>query len=210
MGTKAEIPYKITNEDYGDFSCPENKYKKISLNEKIFDDFFKTFIRNDGSEKTKIEENSEKLKNLEIHKKQEISQIFLQLPNSQTKIIQNNPEKNLNGNNSYGFKQSNMGNIDCYVPYYKEKENTYWTVQMEKNSNSHLSNDQINSYINPTKINELKNLKTSSKLFEIITPKVNSKFGHFDEYKNEAFEKTNLLSTASVFLNVKKNFINYF
>lgn len=179
------------------------------MNEKIFDDFFKSFIRNDGSEKTKIEENSEKLKNLEIHKKQEISQTFLQLTNSQSKNIQNNPEKNLNGNKSYGFKQSNMGNIDCYVPYYKEKENSYWTVQMEKNSNSHLSNNQINSYINPTKINELKNLKTTSKLFEIITPKVNSKFGHFDEYKNEAFEKTNVLSTASVFLNVK-NFLFYF
>jgi len=210
---------------YGDFSCPENKYKKITINEKIFNDFFKTFIRNDGSERAVMGLNAEKLKGTEIFKMQEKEQTFAEMPEIYNNTISwysskandaagirglNATESLNNGLNGsqISLKKStghipNSSRVDSYVPYYLEKENSYWSSALEKNINDNVSKDRINTFVNPGKINEAKNANTTSKLLEVITPKINSRFGYFDEFKNEAFEKSHVLQSTSAFYNVK-------
>lgn len=48
-GTRPMKEFKTTNSKYGDFSQPENKYKKIGIKEKIYNDFFKCYV---GKENT--------------------------------------------------------------------------------------------------------------------------------------------------------------
>jgi len=224
IGTKQETQYLKANDNYGDFSCPENKYKKITINEKIFHDFFKTFIRNDGSERAVMEQNADKLRNTEIFKRQEKTQTFVEMPkiynntfvSSKNKEIKSLGNSNFSGANSdmesQQFKSSKnnsksnfafAGNIDSYMPYYLEKENNYWSGKLEKNINNNVSKDRINTFVNTAKVIEVQNAKTTSKLLEVITPKINSKFGYFDEFKNEAYEKSHVLQSSSAFYNVK-------
>jgi hypothetical protein len=210
---------------YGDFSCPENKYKKITINEKIFNDFFKTFIRNDGCERAVMGLNAEKLKGTEIFKMQEKTQTFAEMPEiyNNTKSWYSSKAKDAEGirglnateslNNGLDGSQisskkitghiPNASGVDRYVPYYLEKENSYWSSALVKNINDNVSKDRINTFVNPGKINEAKNANTTSKLLEVITPKINSRFGYFDEFKNEAFEKSHVLQSTSAFYNVK-------
>ena len=89
-----------------------------------------------------------------------------------------------------------------YKNYYLGKENNYWTTSLEKNINDNLPNSKINTFINPKNTYESSIEKSTSRLLEVITPKINSKFGHFDEYKNSAYEKTEDLKSASEFFHV--------
>jgi len=227
IGTKQETQYLKANDSYGDFSCPENKYKKITINEKIFLDFFKTFIRNDGSERSVMEFNAQKLKETDVSKMQENAQTFIEMPQTynNTKLLYSNKDKAVDGksalirsgstakfehsnsNQAFGLKKStghipNAASIDSYVPYYLEKENSYWSGTLEKNVNNNVNKDRINTFVNPAKVNDVKNAFTTSKLMEVITPKINSKFGYFDEFKNEAYEKSHVLKSSSAFYNV--------
>lgn len=174
-----------------------------------------------------MEENLKTLKNLEIYKSRENTQSFAEAPQSFDNSIKSNikdfdpinnktqslVQKQIQGGKSNSI-QSNDSNvafansIDKYIPYYLEKENNYWSNTLEKNIYNNLPKSKINTFVNPIKINEVKNLKTTSSLLEIITPKVNSKFGHFDEYKNEAFEYKKNLQSASAFYNVKNYYYN--
>lgn len=230
IGTKQETAYLKANDSYGDFSCPENKYKKITINEKIFHDFFKTFIRNDGSERAVMESNAQMLKQTEISRMQQKAQIFVEIPEAYNNTINYCTSKakdvaaktglssaaassTAQFEGSQSLKKStghipNANAIDKYVPYYLEKENSYWSGTLEKNSNNNVSKDRINTFVDTTKVNEVKNAKTTSKLLEVITPKINSKFGYFDEFKNEAYEKGHVLQSTSAFYNV--NFFGLF
>jgi len=171
-----------------------------------------------------MESNAQKLKQTEVFKMQEKSQTFIEIPetfnnsesfksSSQSKAGKNTgfgglSQSNDNSNSSkIGLKNSTgripyAAGIDPYVPYYLEKENSYWSGTLEKNVNNNVSKDRINTFVNPAKVNEAKNEHTISKLLEIITPKINSKFGYFDEYKNEAYEKSHVLQSTSAFYNV--------
>lgn len=93
-----------------------------------------------------------------------------------------------------------------YKNYYLSKENNYWSTKLEKNINDNLPNSKINTFINPKNVYEDAQEKSTSKLLSVITPKINSKFGHFDEYKNSAYEKTEDLKSVSAFYNVRKFF----
>ena len=62
MGEKVFAQGILTNSTYGNFSQPENKYKKIGIKEKMFDDLFKTYVRNEKSEKIKLQQNVENVR----------------------------------------------------------------------------------------------------------------------------------------------------
>lgn len=151
---------------------------------------------------------------MEVSKIQQISQNYISMPeyyNNNIKLHTNfkktNPE-DLKGDsypvlNSSLARDINHNNPpERYKNYYLGKENNYWSTKLEKNINDNLPNSKINTFINPKNVYETgKNLSTS-KLLEVITPKINSKFGHFDEYKNSAYEKTEDLKSVSAFYNV--------
>jgi len=170
-----------------------------------------------------MESNKEKLKNLEIYKMQDQIQSFVEMPEiynntlsySKNTINSKNSKNNFNNTNSSSSLNNTQlentnkstiltyaGGIDRYVPYYLEKENNYWSNSLEKNINNNVNIDRINTFVNPSKVTEVKNDKTTSKLLEVVTPKINSKFGYFDEFKNEAYEKSHVLQSSSAFYNV--------
>ena len=52
MGQKLHVPYFKSNDNYGHFTDEEKKkYEKTGIKERVFDDFFKTFVNNEQSEK---------------------------------------------------------------------------------------------------------------------------------------------------------------
>ncbi len=174
-----------------------------------------------------MESNYDKLKSLDIYKMQDQTQSFVEMPLIYNKTFSSsnettnlkNSKNNYNNSASISIsnntklgntnKNSNLsyaGNFDRYVPYYLEKENSYWSNTLEKNINNNVSLDRINTFVNPARVYEVKNNTTTSKLLEVVTPKVNSKFGYFDEFKNEAYEKSQVLQSSSAFYNVLKLF----
>ena len=168
-----------------------------------------------------MKENSDYLKSLEIAKTQQISQSFIGMPeyyNNNIKQTTNFKKTNLQDlkgdyptvNTCLGREINHENPPERYKNYYLAKENNYWTTKLEKNINDNLPKSKINTFINPKNVYETGMEKSTSKLLEIITPKINSKFGHFDEYKNSAYEKTEDLKSVSAFYNVNKllNIIN--
>ncbi len=221
-GIQTETTYTTSAEELIKVPQTRLKYSKYTIQEKIFLDFFRTFVRNDGSEnKLKMKENEIYLKSLEVSKIQQISQNYINMPDFYNKNITNNTnlkKTNLNPqdiksdfpilNNSLAKEINHLNPPDRYKNFYLSKENNYWTTKLEKNLNDNLPNNKINTFINPKNVYVKAKEISTSNLFEVVTPKINSKFGHFDEYKNSSYEKTEDLKSVSAFYNVnKKNFI---
>ena len=53
MGEMNYKEFKTTNSTYGDFSQPENKYKVLSMQEKMYNDFFKCYVGKDKPQEQK-------------------------------------------------------------------------------------------------------------------------------------------------------------
>lgn len=60
-GTRPLKEFRTTNNTYGDFSQPENKYKKIGIKEKIYNDFFKCYVGNGNTVQVVDYSNDESL-----------------------------------------------------------------------------------------------------------------------------------------------------
>jgi len=161
-----------------------------------------------------MKENAEILKGMEVSKIQQISQNYIGMPeyyNNNIKHTTNfkktNPQE-IKGeypsmNTGLAREINHHNPPERYKNYYLGKENNYWSTKLEKNINDNLPNSKINTFINTKNVYEAAKEKSTSNLLEIITPKINSKFGHFDEYKNSAYEKTEDLKSVSAFYNVK-------
>lgn len=170
-----------------------------------------------------MKENADTLRGMEVSKIQQISQNYIGMPEyynnnikQTTNFKKTNPDDlNLNSYpklNSCLAREINHHNPpERYKNYYLGKENNYWSTKLEKNINDNLPNNKINTFINPINVYDTAQEKSTSKLLEVITPKINSKFGHFDEYKNSSYEKTEDLKSVSAFYNVsQKKFIVFF
>jgi len=57
MGVERIVPYSTTNQFYGDFTSEEHKFNKVGIKEKIFKDFFTSYLTNEKS--LKEQHNSE-------------------------------------------------------------------------------------------------------------------------------------------------------
>ena len=164
-----------------------------------------------------MKENADYLKGLEVSKIQQISQNYINMPDFYNKNITHKThfkKTNLNPqdvksdfpilNNSLAREINHQNPPERYKNYYLSKENNYWTTKLEKNLNDNLPNNKINTFINPKNIYKSTKDISTSNLFEVIAPKINSKFGFFDEYKNSSYEKTEDLKSVSAFYNVSK------
>lgn len=148
MGERLDTNFKTNNETYGKFSDVENKYKKTGVKEKIFEDFFKAYVNNEQSEKNKLDES---IKNIRLYDSTNRN-IYINQPyenlNSLGKrhmktqddipVNSENIDKNfLASHNMSKFpsviNHSQIGGyIDKYIPYYKDKEVTYWSMNLDK------------------------------------------------------------------------------
>lgn len=158
---------------------------------------------------------------MEVSKIQKISQNYIGIPdyyNNNIKHTTNfkstNPQEiKLDSyptlNSSLAREINHQNPPERFKNFYIGKENNYWSTKLEKNINDNLPANKINTFINPKNVYESSKNLSTSKLLEIITPKINSKFGHFDEYKNSAYEKTEDLKSVSAFYNVSIFLFNF-
>jgi len=117
----------INKMTYGNHKRIENNHfiNKISIKDKIFEDFFKTYIPSNKSTK-----NNNNIDKLDI---KGISIRSLRKTNTSNFVSRDGIE------NSYGFNSiiNNTqvgGFVDRFLPIYKKKENSYWANRFEKGS----------------------------------------------------------------------------
>ena len=148
MGQRLDTAFKTNNDTYGRFSDIENKYKKTGVKEKIFEDFFKAYVNNEKSEKSKLDESIQNIRlydttNRNIH----ITQPNDDLHNLGKRHMKTQDDIPVNAANidklfmaSHDMsKQPSLLNqtqvnsyVDKFTPYYKDKEITYWSMNLDK------------------------------------------------------------------------------
>jgi hypothetical protein len=148
MGQRLETNFKTNNETYGKFSEVETKYKKTGVKEKIFEDFFKAYVNNEQSEKSKLDESIQNIRlydttnrNIHINQPNEnLNNLGKRHMKTQDDIPVNsdNIDKNFLASHDMSkfpsiLNQSQVGGyVDKYIPYYKDKEVTYWSMNLDK------------------------------------------------------------------------------
>ena len=147
LGQRLGDNYSTTNSKYGNFPKEQDKYLNKGVKDKIYTDFFKAY---ENVQKTENEELKEKVQNLKLHessgknlhntKSADYSSIGKRHMYNQDNIPLNED------NNDELFKASHdMGKfprvtnntqtdnyVDKYTPYYKDKEVTFWSTNLNK------------------------------------------------------------------------------
>jgi hypothetical protein len=154
MGAKIVSPLTTTNETYGHFSEAENKYKKTGFKERIFEDFFKSYVKQEESQKEQFKGEVAKVRLYDttrgdIHVDQIGSSTQKGRRHMRTQdnipINNDNVDKAFMASHDMGKYPSIIsevqagGYIDRYIPYYKDKEVTFWTMNLDK-GNMYRSN----------------------------------------------------------------------
>lgn len=216
LGTELETPFQKESERYGKFEHPEKKYLKTGIKDQMFEEYFKTFLQKEEQEKKILEENMENLRMFETTKRNNVikqtcdynslgrrhmyTQDFFPVPADR-------PDKLFMANHDLSkypsiIPERNAENyVDKYVPYYKDKEITYWSMNLEK-SNMYRSNQNgINPFAKSSGFTQLLDQVRSARQFHGNTSmNATAKNVFLDEndvefsekYRNEK-EKVNLL-----------------
>ena len=146
MGVDNVQPYSTTNKFYGDFSSSEHKFDKIGIKEKIFKDFFTSYLTNEKAEKLNHEKRiSDSRLNDTTNKDIHIQQPLIQKIGSrhmQTQdglpIDQSTLDKYFMASHDMSKYQTVISNDKLkdyfrqFVPYYKDKEVTFWSQNIGK------------------------------------------------------------------------------
>lgn len=148
MGTETISPYATTNLAYGDFSSSEHQFNKIGIKEKIFKDFFTSYLTNEKNEK-QIHESTIKNTRLDdttyrsTHKEQpHIQKIGSRhmLTQDLLPIDQSNLDKLFMANHEMSKLNRAIPDNKAFeyfeelVPYYKDKEITFWAMNSDKSN----------------------------------------------------------------------------
>lgn len=151
MGKVLDTKFSTQNEYYGKELQNESKYRKIGVKEKIFEDFFKAYVDKEKSEKCKIDENIQNLRLFDTTKSNiHISQgIDYNIPlgkrhmMTQDAIPVENVDKLFMASHDMSKYPSILSNaqvggyVDRFIPYYKDKEVTYWSMNLDKGNVYH-------------------------------------------------------------------------
>ncbi len=146
MGVNNIAAYFTTNKAYGDFSSDEHKFDKIGIKEKIFKDFFTSYLTNEKSEKLNHDQQVQSSRlNDTTYKNIHIQQPFITKVGSrhmQTQdglpIDQASLDRYFMAKHEMSKYNSVMSNDKAreyfkqFVPYYKDRELTFWSQNIGK------------------------------------------------------------------------------
>jgi len=205
LGTELETPFNKESQRYGKFDQPEKKYLKTGIKDQMFEEFFKTFMQREEQENRLLEENIENLRIFETTKRNNVikqqcdynslgrrhmyTQDFFPVP-------QDRPDKLFMANHDLSkfpsiIPEKNAENyVDKYVPYYKDKEITYWSMNLEK-SNMYRSNQNgINPFAKSSGFTQpLDQVRSATQFFGNTSMNKNAKNVFLDENDVEFSEK---------------------
>lgn len=188
MGTETKAPYSTTNLAYGDFSSSEHQFNKIGIKEKIFKDFFTSYLTNEKNEKqihesviknTRLDDTTYKSAHKEQPQIQKIGSRHM-LTQDLLPIDQSNLDKLFMANHEINKLARTIPDNKSFeyfqdlVPYYKDKEITFWAMNCDK-SNVYKSHSKgFNSFGKSSGFTQTVNESKSSKQF----------YGNVEEDKN--------------------------
>lgn len=161
-GRDQYLPYNTTNQTYGDFSSYEHDFNKVGVKDKIFQDFFKSYLTNESNDKLKHDAQVEKIRLSESisqsnympkdFQSQQLNQIgsrHMYTPNGLPINAQNVDRLFMASHGMSKFdgllsRQHALQYVNQGVPYYKDKEITFWSQNLEK-SNVYKSHTKGNN-----------------------------------------------------------------
>lgn len=148
--------FHTTNSIYGDFkSSSEHEFNKIGVKEKIFKDFFTSYMTNEKAERMDYEKNKSMSRlNMSTYKTMFIDQSNTEYTN---KIGSRHMyTQDLIGIDSFNLDRHFMAShemskfkrvvsdekirkyLERYVPYYKDKEITFWSMNIDDKNKSNV------------------------------------------------------------------------
>lgn len=161
LGTKLETEFKNTNSTYGEFKNELQKYQRMGVKDKIFQDFFNNNVYQLQKEKDEQEDIKNNLRLLETTKNNEMLPQNVDYSTLGRRIMKTQDHVQVQNENidklfmachdmsKYpNIISNNTANqyIDKHIPYYKDKEITFWSMNLEK-SNFYRSHTQgINAF----------------------------------------------------------------
>jgi len=146
MGVPKDQSLGTSNQAYGTFSTLENKYNKLGYKERIFKDFFKAYTNEEQNDKAKLDQSIKNIRlydtthgNIHIEqptdfnlgKRHMYTQDGLEISNERI-------DKLFMAEHDMGKYPSILTNkqadnyIDKFIPYYKDKEITFWSTNLDK------------------------------------------------------------------------------
>jgi hypothetical protein len=201
--------YQSTNKTYGAFPKEHEKYLNTGIKDRIFNSFFNNY---DNSRKAENENLKHNINNLRLHETSG-KNLYNTKPADYTSIgkrhmySQDNIPLNADNNDELFKASHDMGKfpritnntqtdnyIDKYIPYYKDKEITYWSTNLNKGnmyksaslgSNAFAKTSGMTQPIQTTKsVNQFSgNTCNNNKSQSVVLNEFDNKFT--ENYKNE-------------------------
>lgn len=161
LGTALETPFRLESQTYGNFKNPEKKYIKTGVKDTLFENFIKTFVEKENEDKKALEESIKNIRmfnptSSEVVIKQKCDYTTLGKRHMYTQdcfpIPENRPDKLFMANHDVSKYPSIIPEkiadnyVDKFIPYYKDKEITYWSMNLEKSNIYRSNSNGINPF----------------------------------------------------------------
>lgn len=179
MGIEQRNPYNSTNMVYGDFSSEEHKFNKIGVKEKIFKEFFTSYLTNEKNEKVShdSEVKSSRL-NESTYKSSFIKQPVISKIGSRHMNTQDNIPIDQEKLDKYFMATHDMSKypkvltedkikqyFDNSVPFYNDKALTFWAQNIEKSNVYHSHTKGENAFARSSGLTQPLNQTKAANVF---------------------------------------------
>lgn len=197
LGTHLEADPKSSNSTYGTFNNDHKKYQRMGVKDKIFQDFFNNNVLQSQKEKEEKEELKNCVRLLDTTKNNEMLPQNVDYNGLGKRIMKtqdciqvqtDNVDKLFMANHDMSkypnVVSSNTANqyIDKLIPYYKDKEITFWSMNLEK-SNMYRSHTLGNNAFAKSSgfTQTVHNAKSAKQYYGNINNNPNAKFVYTNE-----------------------------
>jgi hypothetical protein len=160
LGLNKAPEFSTTNLSYGDFTSEEHKFNKIGVKEKIFKDFFTSYLTNEKKDKLKHENQvSSSRLNESNYKSSMIKQPIITKIGSRHMLTPDNIPIDQSRLDKYFMANHDMGKyqrvipedkmkdyVDTSIPFVDDKAITYWSQNSDKSNMYHSHKKGINEF----------------------------------------------------------------
>lgn len=181
LGEEIKVPNETTYQTYGQFPTAQDKYKKTGIKEKIFEDFFKCYVNDSQNDKSQLEQS---IQNIRLYDTTNRNKLITQPVDYSSlgrrhMVTQDNIPVNPTTVDKLFMASHDMGKfpsiiheniakeyVDSYVPYYKDKEVTFWSMNLEKGNMYKSAANGINAFAKSSGFTQPIHLTKSVSQFE--------------------------------------------
>ena len=205
LGTELETPFNLENKRYGRFNRPELKYMKTGIKDKMFEEFFQSHLDKEKEEQKELDKKISNLRMFETTKRDNVipqTCDYTSLGRRQmlTQNLYKIPVERLDKLFMANHESSKYPSIipfktteeypEKYIPYSKDKEITFWSMNSQK-SNMYRSNQTgINSFAKSSGFTQpLANVRSAEQYHGNTTTNIAAKNIYLDDNDVEFAEE---------------------